>query len=100
MAEHLLSKGYIRAAGSVAGVVLEAYLKNIAIQKGETINKVETISTYNSKLKKHIGDILWGRVDAAARIRNCCDHPKDTEPSKNDVSHLISETKQLLVEIK
>lgn len=99
-AEHLLKRNYIRAAGSVAGVVLENHLKVVC----KSISNIdldgnETLSKYNALLKNQIGDILWGRIDAISRIRNLCDHAKDSNPTKNDVQFLINETKEIIREV-
>lgn len=99
-AEHLLKSGYIRAAGSVAGVVLENHLKVVC--KGIStisLDGSETLSKYNMLLKNEIGDVLWGRVDAISRIRNLCDHAKDREPTKKEVQFLINETREMLQEL-
>ena len=99
-AEHLLKKGYIRAAGSIAGVVLENHLKTICKSiPSITLRGDETLSQYNAHLKSILGNILWGKVDAISRIRNLCDHAKEETPTKADVLLLINETRNLLKEI-
>lgn len=100
-ADYLLKSGYIRAAGSVAGVVLENHLKVVCKSISTiSLDGSETLSKYNMLLKNEIGDVLWGRVDAISRIRNLCDHAKDSEPTKKDVQFLINETREILQEIK
>lgn len=99
-AEHLLDKGYIRAAGSIAGVVLENHLKTICKSVSSiTLKGDETLYQYNANLKSILGNILWGRIDAISRIRNLCDHAKEETPTKADVLLLINETRNLLKEI-
>lgn len=99
-AEHLLKSGYIRAAGSVAGVVLENHLKVVCKSISTiSLDGSETLSKYNMLLKNEIGDVLWGRVDAISRIRNLCDHAKDREPTKKEVQFLINETREMLQEL-
>lgn len=100
IAENLFSKGYIRASGSVAGVVLENHLKNVCKQDASIqLNGSETLSQYNQLLKSKIGNIIWGRIDSISRIRNACDHAKDEAPTKNDIKLLIDETKQILKDV-
>lgn len=99
-AEHLLNRGYTRAAGYVAGVVLENHLKTVCKSISTiSLDGSETLSKYNILLKKEIGDVLWGRIDAISRIRNLCDHAKDCDPTKKDVQFLINETREILQEV-
>lgn len=101
IAEKLFSKGYIRASGSVAGVVLENHLKNVCRQDSSIqLNGSETLSQYNLLLKSKIGNIVWGRIDSISRIRNACDHARDEAPTQNEVKLLIDETKQILKDVK
>ena len=105
-AEYLLSKGFVRAAGAVAGVSLERHLhtlatsKNITVVKNPPTKPKAGFSDYLTSLKKA------GFLDGARRkqfetlyeIRKQCAHPE--EPKKEDVERLIKEGKLLASVIK
>lgn len=87
-ARHLLSKGFLRAAGAVAGVVLERHLKLLLRKHIPPVkhSEKETLSNLNSLCKGNVYDnVTWGKIDYLARLRNLCDHDKDREPTKKEV---------------
>lgn len=87
-----LAKISVRAAGSLAGVVLETYLQKLAKRRGVTMAKKNpTISELNDLLRKAgVLDIpIWRKISYLADIRNLCSHKKDAEPSKEQVEELI-----------
>ncbi len=92
-AQELLKNGFIRAAGAVAGVVLEKHLGQVAQNHNITIRKKNpSISDFNDLLKND--DVLdtpaWRQIQRLGDIRNLCDHSKDREPTKDEVQELIS----------
>jgi hypothetical protein len=97
-AEELNNKGFLRAAGVLAGVVLESYLKQVCDEHGIKINKQKpTISDFNDALKNAgIIDIpKWRHIQWLADIRHLCAHKKDREPTKSEVEELISNIRKL-----
>jgi hypothetical protein len=83
----------LRAAGAVAGVVLEGHLQQVAANHGISIAKKNpTVSDLNNPLKENgVYDIvLWRRIQYLADIRNCCDHKKEREPTEEEVKDLIA----------
>ncbi|ECZ7037335.1 hypothetical protein F8X97_15420, partial [Salmonella enterica] len=85
--------GFVRAAGAVAGVVLEKHLSHVCNQHKLKLRKAHpTISDYYQTLKD--SDIIdtptWRFIQHLGDIRNLCDHNKDREPTKVDVSELIT----------
>ena len=81
-----------RAAGALAGVVLEGYLQKVAENHNVVIKKKSpTVADLNDPLKKEeIYDIpTWRKVSYLADIRNLCSHKKDDEPTKEQVRELI-----------
>jgi hypothetical protein len=91
-ASDLVKKGHLRAAGAVAGVVLERHLAKVAADHGIVVRKAHpTIADLNDPLKK--ADVYelptWRRIQHLADLRNLCDHFKGREPSKDEVEELI-----------
>jgi hypothetical protein len=88
-----LKKVSRRAAGALAGVVLERHLQrttenhNIVIQK-----KSPTIADLNNQLKQaDVYDVpTWRKIQLLADIRNLCSHQKESEPTDEQVDELIS----------
>jgi hypothetical protein len=82
-----------RAAGALAGVVLERHLQRVAVNHKITIGKKSpTISDLNDPLKnKGVYDTpVWRKIQLLADIRNICSHQKSTEPTEEQVDELIS----------
>jgi hypothetical protein len=99
-AEYLLKNGFIRAAGALAGVVLERHLKmrcdknepKLKYPKNATISKLSDILKDNNLL-----DIPeWRKIQFLGDIRNKCDHDKKEEPRKEEVADLISKVKEMI----
>lgn len=87
-----LKKISIRAAGALAGVVLERHLQRVAVNHNISISKRNpTISDLNEPLKTaSIYDVpTWRKIQYLADIRNLCSHQKDTEPTEEQVTELI-----------
>jgi hypothetical protein len=83
----------LRAAGALAGVVLERHMQRVAANHKITIAKKNpTIADLNDPLKAaNTYDMAtWRKVQFLADIRNLCSHQKDVEPTKEQVSELIS----------
>lgn len=92
-AKELNKKGFIRAGGAVAGVILEKHLAHIcALHSLKTRKSHPTIAEYNQLLKD--SDIIdtpsWRFIQHLTDLRNICDHSKEREPTKEDVIELIS----------
>jgi hypothetical protein len=91
-AAELLKNGFVRAAGAVAGVVLEKHLGQVCGNRGIKVQKRDpTISDLNDVLKK--ADVLdlpaWRFIQHLGDIRNLCDHDKKIEPTKEQVAELV-----------
>jgi hypothetical protein len=83
----------LRAAGALAGVVMEEHLQRVASQHGISIKKKNpTIADLNDPLKDAaIYDVAtWRRIQYLADIRNKCAHKKSEEPTKAEVEDLLS----------
>ena len=91
-AEALLKNGFLRAAGAVAGVVMESHLAQVCQNHAIKIrSRKPTITIFNDALKdadvidlpqfrfnQHLGD-----------IRNLCDHQRGADPTKEQVKDLV-----------
>ena len=91
-AKELCKKGFIRGAGAIAGVVLETHLAHVSAQHDlKSRKKNSTISDLNQILKDNeIIDLpKWRFIQHLGDLRNLCDHKKERDPTKNDISELI-----------
>jgi len=89
----LLKEKFARAAGAVAGVVLERHLAQACENHGIKIaKKSPSISDLNDALKEaSVIDIpQWRFVQHLADIRNLCDHNKAKEPTVEQVEDLVA----------
>lgn len=98
----LAKSGHFRAAGALAGVILEAQLKNYSNNKGIKISKKDpTISDFNQALKD--ADIFdtptWRRMQHLGDIRNLCVHSKEREPTKDEIQDLVSGVRKYVAEL-
>ena len=100
IAKELNNKGFIRAAGAIAGVVLEGHLKQVCKNHNITVPKNKaTINPITNELLKDVLDLSQRKnIDYLASIRNKCDH-KDTklgEPTKSEVEELLNGTNKII----
>jgi len=91
-AKELLKHKFARAAGALAGVVLERHLKQVCDNHGIKVRKKEpTIADLNNALKE--ADVIdvaqWRFIQHLADIRNICTHSKESEPTVEQVNELI-----------
>jgi hypothetical protein len=95
----LAAHGFLRAAGAVAGVILERHLRQVAANHGVVVRKKEpTINDLNNKLKTAgVLDVpAWRQFQRLADIRNLCDHNKHREPHKREVDELIDAADRII----
>ena len=88
-----LMKINLRAAGALAGVVLERHMQRVAANHKVNIAKKDpTISELNDPLKQAgVYDTpVWRKIQLLADIRNLCSHQKSVEPTDVQVTELIS----------
>ena len=93
----LLKNGYLRAAGALAGVALEAHLKDICIQHGLNPKQSWSLSNYNDGLKDSAYDTAeWRRIQHLTDLRNKCDHKKTDDPTLENIQDLIDGTSRVI----
>ena len=92
-ANELHKNGYLRAAGAIAGVILEKHLLEVCYNHSIKLYKKDpSISDYNDVLKNNnVYDIpTWRNIQRLADIRNLCNHKKQREPSEEEINDLIN----------
>jgi hypothetical protein len=96
--EELNKNGFGRAAGVIAGIVLEAHLGEVCQRHNLTIKKKSpTLADYNELLKGNniIETATWRFIQHLADSRNKCAHKKSAEPTPEEVVELIQGVKKL-----
>ncbi len=92
-AKELAKNKFNRAAGTLAGVVLERHLKEVCENHGLTVRKkAPHISDLNNALKdENVIDIpQWRSIQHLGDLRNLCVHHKDAEPKADQVEDLLA----------
>lgn len=98
-ASYLLDNSFKRAAGAMAGVVLERHLKQVCLNHDARVPKKRqvSISDLNDALKQNkiIDTPDWRRIQLLGDLRNKCDHEKDVDPTDDEVNELIAGVKKI-----
>jgi hypothetical protein len=97
-ARELLKNRFHRAAGVIAGVVIEKHLSQVLQNHGLKPKKQHpNISDYNDVLKNaSVIDVpAWRQIQRLGDIRNLCGHNKEREPTSDEVRELIEGTDKL-----
>jgi len=87
-AKELNKKGFVRASGAIGGVVLEKHLGKVCAHHGlKSRKKNPSISDFYQLLKENgtIDTAQWRFIQHLGDIRNQCDHPKEKEPTKDEI---------------
>lgn len=100
-ARELLDAGYLRAAGAVAGVVLEHHLQRVMANHELTSRKKPTINNLNEALKaaEVYSQSQWRLIQRLGDIRNLCAHANKDEPARSDVEDLLSGVAKITAEV-
>lgn len=91
-ATELVRSGFTRAAGAMAGVVLERHLKEVCLSHKVTVRKNKPqIADLNDGLKRAevIEVAQWRLIQHLGDLRNLCDHDREVEPTAEEVTGLI-----------
>ena len=88
----LCKKGFYRAAGVIAGVVLEKHLEQVSSRHDlKTRKRNPTINDFNQMLYENdvvkIKDFRF--IQHLTDLRNLCGHNKEKEPEKNEILDMI-----------
>lgn len=98
-ARELMKNKFLRAAGAIAGVVIERHLLQVCEDhKIGVTKKNPTIGDLNEALKSSaVIDVpTWRYVTMLADIRNVCDHNKKQEPTEQQVTDLVDGADRVL----
>lgn len=98
-ARELLKNKFLRAAGAIAGVVLEKHLHQVCDDHSIKITKKNPgIGDLNEILRESaVIDVpQWRHITLLGDIRNLCDHNKKKEPTADQVEDLIAGTDKVL----
>jgi len=95
----LLRKKHLRAAGAIAGVILEKHFqKVIENHQIKDAKKVMHLADYSELLKANsVVDIpTWRFLQRLSDIRNYCVHSKEREPTSEEVHELLIGTGKVI----
>lgn len=98
-AKELSKKGFVRGAGAIAGVVLEKHLAHVCeMHNLKSRKKHPSISDFYQMLKENefIDTPKWRFIQHLGDLRNLCDHPKDREPTNDDILELIEGVEKVI----
>lgn len=87
-----LVKVNARAAGALAGVILESHLQKVAQAHSIKITKkAPTVADLNDPLKAAgvYETAVWRKVSYLADLRNLCSHKKAADPTTEQVKELV-----------
>lgn len=97
-AEHLAQYKFGRAAGALAGVVLERHLGQVCTDHQVYPSKKNpTIADFNEALKgAAVIDLpQWRFIQHLADLRNLCDHAKKPDPTLEQIADLLAGVKKV-----
>lgn len=91
-AKALAKSNQLRAAGAIAGVLLEKHLEGVCKAHNVSVQRNPTISEFAAALKsaKILDLTTWKLVDYLGGLRNLCCHNKGRDTTKAEVQDLIS----------
>ena len=98
-ARELTKKGFLRAAGAMAGVILEKHLGNVCNKHEVKIRKKRpTIDDLNQALKdQEVIDMpTWRSIQYLGDLRNLCDHNREREPKKEELADLLDGVSKIM----
>ena len=98
-AEYLAKSKFYRAAGAIAGVVLERHLGQVCQDHQISIAKKNpTIGDFNEALKSAsaIDVPQWRFIQHLTDVRNLCDHARTPDPTAQQVTDLLDGVKKVV----
>lgn len=92
-AREMAKRGFFRAAGALAGVVLEKHLLQVVENHNlKVTRKAPSIAALNDLLKENevVEQTDWRAIQHLADLRNRCSHATAREPAEDEVETLLS----------
>jgi hypothetical protein len=98
-ARSLMKNKFLRATGTIAGVILEKHLAQVCDNHGIKVPKKNpTIGDFNELLKN--ADVIdtprWRANQHLADIHNLCGHNKGKEPTEEQIQDLVDGVAKVL----
>jgi hypothetical protein len=95
--EELNKNGFHRAAGALAGVVLEGHLRTACNQHKITVPKSAMLGKLNELLKENnvIDVATWRFIQHLTDLRNLSDHKLASDPTKVQIEELIAGVRKI-----
>jgi hypothetical protein len=94
-AEELFSAGYLPAAAVIAGVVLETTLRQMCVDNGIGIGKLDKMNADLAKAGVY-NRLHQKQITALADIRNSAAHGNATAFTKDDVNNMIRDVRRFI----
>lgn len=97
-ASELRKHKFLRAAGAVAGVVLESHLKTVCELHGISNPKGAMLGKLNESLKSNntIDIPTWRFIQHLTDVRNLCDHKLENDPTFEQIGELIDGVRKIM----
>jgi hypothetical protein len=94
-AEELFNAGYLPAAAVIAGVVLETTLRQMCVDHGMAIGKLDKMNADLAKAGVY-NRLVLKQITALADIRNSAAHGDTTAFTKDDVNNMIRDVRRFI----
>jgi hypothetical protein len=98
-ASELLASGYVPAAAVTAGVVLEAGLREMCVDRALPIGNLNKMNADLAKAGVY-NKLVQKQITALADIRNSAAHGQSDQFSKDDVASMIKDVHRILADRK
>ena len=100
-ARELAKNKFARAAGAVAGVVLERHLKEVCANHSIKVREKPKISVLNDDLKAaNVIDFpQWRFIQHLGDLRHLCAHDREKEPTADQIEDLLAGVEKVTMTI-
>ncbi len=100
IAKELKENKHLRAAGAIAGVVIEVHLRAVATKRNITLPTNPQMKHYNEALKGKAYDAtITKQIELCSIIRNRCAHASDNPPTDDEVNTIISIAEKIIATV-
>ncbi len=100
IAKELKENKHFRAAGAIAGVVIEVHLRAVATKRDIQLPINPQMKHYNEKLKGKAYDAtITKQIELCSIIRNKCAHASDNPPTDDEINTIISIAEKIIATV-